>query len=197
MEEQTTRTGGRFSALMLWGLCVALLLGPALLVWTVRTAAYAAQCEPGPYACSGMLLGGGLRDALELAWSIDTSVTMLIGVSILATLAAFRARKPILGTLSLLLLPILSPVLPMLAVLSAKYPDCPISTDGIGSCELWGAQMGMSFHTAASVPDIIYGITPYTFALTLMLGLLGWFFARPKEPAPPHAMAQMRRFMDE
>jgi hypothetical protein len=199
MEELDTPKSFKFRALMVWSLCVVLLLGPSLLVWIVRAAAYAGNCEPGPQPCEGIYLGGGLRDALDLAWAIDTNVTLLIGVSILATLAAFRAHKPMLGTLSLLLLPILSPILPMLAVLVSKYPDCPVSTDGIGSCLLWGAQMGMSFHTAAGVTDIIYAIVPYTFALTLMLGLLGWFFARPRQRQPTHAMAQMqmRRIIDD
>lgn len=199
MEELDTPNKPRFRALMVWALCVAVLLGPSLLVWIVRAAAYGANCEPGPAACQGMVLGGGLRDALDLAWAVDTNVTLLIGLSIVATLAAFRACKPLLGTLSLLLLPILSPVLPMLAVWVSRYPDCPVSTDGIGSCLLWGAQMGMTFHTAAGVTDIIYAIVPYTFALTLMLGLLGWFFARPRVRQPTHAMAQMqmRRIIDD
>ncbi len=180
------------ATLTAWGLCVALLLGPAALVWIVRGAAYAAQCQPGPDLCHGMTLGAGLRDTLSLAWYLTTETSLLIGVSIIATLAAFRAHRPLLGTMSLLLLPILSLVLPMIAVLVSKYEDCPVSTDGIGSCTLWGASMGMSFHTAAMVPDIIYGIAPYTFALTLMLGLLGFFFARPHALPPPDPMSHMR-----
>jgi hypothetical protein len=176
-----------------WGLCVAVLLGPAALVWIVRGAAFAAQCEPGPGLCAGMPIGAGMRDALFLAWMVSTDALLLIGLSIIATLAAFRACRPLLGTLSLLLLPILSPVLPMIAVLVSRYEDCPVSTDGIGSCVLWGASMGMSFHTAAIARDFVYGIVPYTFALTVMLGLLGFFFARPRAPAPPHPMEQMRR----
>jgi hypothetical protein len=176
-----------------WAVCIAVLLGPALLVWIVRAVAFAAQCEPGPGPCHGMPLGAGLRDALSLSWAVSTSTTILVGVSILATLFAFRAHRPLLGTLSLLLLPIVSPVLPMIAVLISRYEDCPVSTDGIGSCQLWGASMGMSFHTAAIARDFVYGVVPYTFALAVMLGLLGFFFARPRQPAPPHPMEQMRR----
>jgi hypothetical protein len=144
-----------------------------------------------------MPLGGGLRDTLELAWAVSTHTWFLIGVSIIATLAAFRSYRPMLGTLTLFLLPILSLVLPMLAVLVSRWEDCPVSTDGIGSCQLWGAAMGMSFHTAAQARDIVYGIVPYTFSLTVMLGLLGFFFARPRYVPPPHPMAHMRRFEDE
>ena len=179
-----------------WGVCVAVLLGPAVLVWMVRGAAYALQCEPGPGLCAGMPIGAGLRDALSLAWAVSTDALLLVGLSIIATLAAFRAHRPLLGTLSLLLLPILSPVLPMIAVFVSRYEDCPVSTDGIGSCMLWGASMGMSFHTAAIARDFVYGIVPYTFSLTVMLGLLGFFFARPRAPAPPHPMEQMRRMTD-
>jgi len=186
------------SALAIWGVCVALLLGPSALVWIVRSAAYAGQCMPGPEPCHGMLLGAGLRDALELAWAVSTNSFFLIAVSITATLAAFMARRPLLGTMSLLLLPILALVLPMLAVFTSRYDDCAINNDGIGNCMLWGANMGMSFHTAAGVPDIVYGLMPFTFALTLMLGLLGWFFARPRhDNRPQHLSAQMRHFEEQ
>lgn len=180
-----------------WGVCVSILMGPAVLVWIVRGVAYAVQCNPGPGLCHGIPLGAGLRDTLELAWAVSTHTWFLIGLSIIATLAAFRSYRPMLGTLTLLLLPILSLVLPMLAVLFSRWDDCPVSTDGIGSCQLWGASMGMSFHTAAQARDIIYGIVPYTFSLTVMLGLLGFFFARPRPVPPPHPMAHMRSFDDD
>ncbi len=196
MEGHEGHTQNRHTALTVWGACVALLLGPSLLVWIVRGTGYALHCAPGPNLCHGIMLGGGLRDTLSLAWSISTSTFLLIATSIVATLAGFFARRPLLGTLSLLLLPILALVLPMLAVFTAKYDDCPVSSDGIGNCTLWGAQMGMSFHTAASVPDIIYGIAPFSFSLALMLGLLGWFFSRPRERPKSHAAIQMRRFGD-
>lgn len=175
-----------------WGICVAILLGPALLVWIVRAIAFAAGCTPGPGACHGIPLGAGLRDALMLNWAVSTSALFLVGLSLIATLAAFRACRPMLGTLTMLLLPILAPLLPMLAVLLSRYDDCPISTDGIGSCTLWGASMGMSFHNAPIARDLVYGIVPYTFALTVMLGIIGFFFARPRRPPPPDAMTQMR-----
>ena len=198
MDGQENIAGNKHTALTVWGVCVALLLGPSLLVWIVRGAAYAMQCQPGPELCHGMMLGGGLRDALTLAWGVSTNTLFLIAVSIAATLAAFAARRPLLGTLSLLLLPILALVLPMVAVLTSRYGDCAVNNDGIGNCTLWGTQMGMSFHTAAGVPDIIYGLMPFSFSLTLMLGLLGWFFARPREVRPStHLSAQMRHFEDE
>jgi hypothetical protein len=198
MEGQKKISKNKHTALTIWAVCVALLLGPSALVWLVRGVAYAVQCQPGPLPCHGMMLGGGLRDALALAWSVSTNTFFLVTVSITATLAAFTARRPLLGTLSLLLLPILALVLPMVAVLSARYSDCAVNNDGIGNCTLWGAQMGMNFHTAASVPDIVYGLMPYSFALTLMLGLLGWFFVRPRERRlPPQLSAQMRHFVDE
>ena len=54
--------------------------------------------------------------------------------------------------------------------------------------------MGKSFHTAATVPDMIYGVVPYTFALALMIGVLGWFLSRPKPPPGTPATARIRRF---
>ncbi len=180
-----------------WAICVAILLGPSVLVWIVRATAFAAQCAPGPEVCHGIPLGAGLRDTLMLSWAISTSTLFLVGLSLIATLAAFRACRPLLGTLSMLLLPILAPVLPMLAVLLSRYDNCPVSTDGIGSCILWGASMGMSFHNAPIARDLVYGIVPYTFALTVMLGIIGFFFARPRRPPPPDLMTQLRRLSDD
>jgi hypothetical protein len=195
MQGHDTHAEKRRAALTVWGVCVTLLLGPALLVWIVRGVALGAQCAPGPELCRGMMLGGGLHDTLSLAWIIGTNAFFLIGLSLVATLAAFVAHRPLLGTLSMLLLPILAPVLPMFAVYISKYDGCPVSNDGIGSCTLWGAQMGMSFHTAASVPDMIYGIADFSFALAVVLGILGWFFARPRPKAPTQStILAMRRF---
>ncbi len=83
--------------------------------------------------------------------------------------------------------------LPMLAVIASRYDGCQINPDGIGDCTLWGAKMGMAFHAAAQVPDRIAAFAPYSFSLALMLGVLGWFFARPR---PQHATAHTYRFPD-
>lgn len=192
MAGQEIHETNKHTALTIWGVCTTLLLGPSLLVWIVRGIGYGANCAPGPDLCQGMMLGGGLRDTLGLAWSVSTNTLFLIAVSLIATLAAFCARRPMVGTLSLLLLPVLALALPMLAVRSAMFDGCQVNNDGIGTCMLWGAQMGMSFHTAATVIDILVAITPYSFALSVMLGLIGWFFARPRPPKPlQHTGMQM------
>ena len=36
---------------------------------------------------------------------------------------------------------------------------------------------------------MIYGFVPYSFALALMIGVLGWFLSRPKPPPAIHATA--------
>ncbi|GAA0548551.1 uncharacterized membrane protein YhaH (DUF805 family) [Rhizomicrobium palustre] len=179
--------------LIAWALCVAVLLGPAALVWFVRVVALIAGCAPGPGLCHGLPLGAGFRDALNFCWAISANPYIVIGLSIVAALLAFRIFRPMLGTLTLLMLPATALLLPLLAVFVSRYEDCPVSSDGIGSCQLWGASMGMAFHNAALARDMIYNILPYTFALTVMMGLLGFFFARPKPPRAPHAMAHMQR----
>lgn len=175
-----------------WALCVAVLLGPGILVWTVRLGALVAGCAPGADLCRGTPLGAGLRDALNLAWVVPTSPLLLVGLSLAAMLLAFRAFRPLTGTLSLLVLPISTALIPILAVLSARYEGCAVSADALGNCQLWGAAMGMSFHNAEIARDVIFGIFPYTVALTMMLGVLGFFFARPKPPAETSAMEKMR-----
>jgi hypothetical protein len=181
-------------ALIIWALCAAVLLGPSVLVWIVRGVGFAAQCAPGPDPCRGMQLGGGLRDALALAWSVGTDILLTIVLAVIAAVACFAARRPLMGALSLVLFPILTPVLPMLAVYVSRYDGCEINPDGIGTCMLWGARMGRSFHTAAAVPDMVYGAVPYSFAVALMVSLIGWFLTRPKPRAPVHATARARRF---
>ena len=184
-------------ALIVWALCIAVLLGPAVLVWIVRGVGFAAQCAPGPDPCRGIALGGGLRDALSLAWGVGTDVLLMMVLALIASVACFAARRPLSGAVCLVLLPIVTPVLPMLAVFVSRYDGCEINPDGIGTCILWGAKMGRSFHTAATIPDMIYGFVPYSFALALMVSLLGWFLARPKPQPAMHATARMRRFEDD
>ena len=142
-----------------------------------------------------MMLGGGLRDALSLAWSVGTNMIVLFALALTAAIAGLVARHPLLAASSLLLLPLAALILPMGAVYSATYPGCQVSEAGIGDCRLWGAQMGMSFHFAASVPWTIYGFAPYSFSLALMLGAIGWFLlhARPRG----HATASARRVPDD
>ena len=183
MEEQGTHDIRRH-ALTVWAVCIVILLGPSLLVWIVRGMGFAMGCVPGPGPCRNLTLGGGLGDTLALAWSVGTNLFALIAISFVAMLAAFFARRPMLGRMSLLLLPILTLLLPMLAVYTAKYDDCAVSSDGIGSCTLWGAPMGMSFHTAASAADMIFAITPYCFAFSVMMGLIGWSSRGRKRPRP-------------
>lgn len=185
--------------LLIWSVCAATLLLPSLMVWIVRGSAYALQCEPGPELCQGWLpFGGGLRDTLGLAWGLSTHTFALVGIAFIASLAALFARKPLLAAASLLLLPIAALVLPLVAVLSATYPGCGINEAGIGDCTLWGARQGMSFHNSATVQGLIYSFAPYSFSLALMLGILGWFFARPHHALPPpraaaHAMHRFPR----
>ena len=184
-------------AALVIGLCLAVLLGPSLLVWVIRGAGFAAQCAPGPQLCRGMTLGGGLHDALALAWTIGTDFVLVIVLATMTAVACFATRRPLSGGLALLFLPILPSLLPMLAVYVSRYDGCDINPDGIGSCVLWGMSMGGAFHTAAKVPDLIYGFVPYSFAIALMVGVIGWFLTRPKATPPPHATARIRRFDDE
>lgn len=189
------RSGRRNRAALLWTIGVLALVGPSLAVWIVRGIAYGVHCAPGPDACNGLPLGFALRDALAVSWMLPGNSLLLITVAVATTVAGFFARRPITAALCLLILPIAALVAPMLAVYSAVYPGCDVNEAGVGDCLLWGARMGMSFHTAAVVPWMIYGFAPYSFALALMLGLLGWFFSQPR-PARSHAMARMKR-LDE
>jgi hypothetical protein len=185
----------RNTALLIWLAFVALLLGPSLLVWTVRGIGAAAQCAPGPELCHGIALGGGLRDALLLAWSIGSNTLFLVAAALSAAIAGMCARRPLLGASTLLLLPLATLMLPMAAVYSAAYEGCAVNEAGIGDCRLWGVHMGMSFHLAANAPWLIYGFAPYSFSLALMLGIVEWFFAR--ERTRGHATARAHRFPDD
>lgn len=195
MDEEHEGRTRRPTALQIWSACTVFLLGPSLLVWIVRGVAAAAQCAPGPQLCRGMALGGGLRDALSLAWATSTDTTILVTVALVAAIACLFARRPMLAASTLLLMPFAALILPMSAVYLSMYQGCPVSEAGIGDCTLWGAQMGMSFHTAASVPWLIYGFAPYSVSLALMLGAIGWFLLRAR-PAG-HATANPHRFPEE
>lgn len=172
--------------LLIWSVCAATLLLPSILVWIVRGSAYVMRCVPNAELCYGHSFGGGLRDTLGLAWGIpNTSTIILVGLAFVAATAALFARKPLLSAASMLLLPIAALVLPMIAVLSAIPMSCTLNEAGVGECTLWGADQNMSFHHAVMVQSAIYGFAPYSFALSLMMGILGWFFARPHHAIPP------------
>ena len=184
----------RNPAHIVWGSAVVILIAPAILVWIIRAVGYVESCPPGPQLCNGMPLGFGLKDALELAWALPTNTLLMIVVAVGATVAGLFCRRPLLAAACLLILPVAALALPMLAVASARYDGCSVDESGVGDCVLWGANMGMSFHTAAQVTGIVFDFFPYSFALALMLGLLGWFFSQPKPArSHAHAMARMKR----
>lgn len=185
-------------ALIVFVLCLTILLGPSVLAWIIRGVGFAAQCAPGPDLCRGITLGGGLRDALSLAWGVGTDTLLVLVLTTIMAVSCFAARRVLAGVLCLLVLPVLPSVLPMLAVFVSKFDGCEINADGVGNCTLWGADMGKSFHIAATVPDMVYGFMPYSCALALMIGLIGWFLSRPKQiqATAHHATASMRRFGD-
>jgi hypothetical protein len=170
----------RTNVTTLWSVCAALLLAPSLLVWFVRGVGYGLRCAPGPGLCHGFTLGGGLRDALDLAWLLGANPLAAVAIAFIAALLALAARRPLTAGLSLLVLPIAALVLPTLAVWVSEYDGCQVNEAGVGDCTLWGAQMGMAFHQAARTPDMVYAIAPYSFALALMVGTIGFLFFRPE-----------------
>jgi hypothetical protein len=164
-----------------WGTCIALLVVPALLVWIVRGSAYAMSCDPTPSLCHGLALGGGMRDALDLSWFIGLDTLLCIGIAFVASLAMLKARHPLVAALSMLLLPVVALALPALAVFTAWNADCMPNEEAVGDCLLWGAKLGLSAHNAVQAEYAIFGMAPYTFALALMIGVIGFLFFRPHE----------------
>jgi len=179
-DDAPPRAEPRSYAFLIWGACAAILLVPSLLVWFVRVTALVLQCAPGADVCRGLALGGGLRDTLNLAWFVGDDPLVTFALAITAAVAALIAMRPLLAALTLLLMPILALLVPTLAVLSALYDGCKASETGVGSCVLWGEQMGMSVHRAAMTTGPIYDIVPYCFSLALMIGVIGFLFFRPK-----------------
>jgi hypothetical protein len=167
-------------AMGVWCFCATLLLGPSVLVWLVRLSALGMGCEPGPDLCRNIAVGGGLRDTLDLAWLIGSNSLISLGIAFAAAIVALRLRRPLLASLSLMILPLTALVLPTLAVYTALYSGCEANEAGVGDCVLWGARMGMSFHRAAMAPWIVYGVVPYSFTFALMIGAIGLLFFRQR-----------------
>jgi hypothetical protein len=180
MERGAPNRHARPHALSVWYLCATLLLGPSVLVWLVRLTVLGMGCAPGPGLCRSVAVGGGLRDTLELAWFIGSNSLASLAIAFAAAIVALRLRRPLMASLSLMILPLAALVLPTLAVYTALYSGCEANEAGVGDCVLWGAQMGMSFHRAAMAPWIIYGIVPYSFALAMVIGAIGLLFFRPR-----------------
>ncbi len=170
----------RHRELTVWLICAIILIVPSLLVLSVRGTALALHCAPGPQLCNGMALGGGLRDALDLAWFVANDTLVSIGIALIAALAALKARRPLMAALTMLILPVAALVLPWAAVFTSLHPDCAPNEDGVGECVLWGAKMGMSVHNAARAESLVFSMVAYTFALALMIGVIGLLFFRPR-----------------
>jgi len=166
--------------LWIWLAIAAALLGPALLAWGVRGFAFVLSCEPGPAICHGMPLGNYLHSLLDLAWLIGTNTFETLMVALAAAIAALFAKRPLFAALTLLALPLAALILPSFAVFYSTYADCMPNEAGVGDCVLWGSHMGMAFHRAAMAPWIIYAIMPFAFALSLMVGAIGFVFCRER-----------------
>lgn len=180
-----------------WGLCVFIMTGPALIGWLLRLTVFATGCHAGADACVDEGISEALRILLSLSWAVAGSIFWLLFFAFLAALAAFFRRKPLTGTLSFFLLPLVASVLPLMLVYVTRYDGCQINPDGVGDCVLWGTRMGWSFHSAASMQDRLFDLMPTLAGLTVMLGMLGWFFAHPnkRRPKPNEKMAmEMRQF---
>jgi len=171
---------GRGKALWVWFILAMALLGPALLAWGVRGIAFAFSCKPGPEICHGLPLGYVLHSTLDLAWFIGTNTFAALMVALAAGIAALFAKRPLFAALSLLALPLATLVLPSFAVFYSTYGGCQPNESGIGDCLLWGSHMGMAFHHAAMAPWLIYALMPYAFALSLMVGAIGFMFCRER-----------------
>lgn len=164
-----------------WMICIALLVVPSVLVWIVRASALGMSCDPTPALCHGLALGGGMRDALDLAWFVGLDTMLVIAIALVASIAMLKARHPLVAALTMLLLPVASLAFPALAVFSAWNADCMPNEEAVGDCLLWGAKLGMSAHNAVTAEYAIFAMVPYTFALALMIGVIGFLFFRPYE----------------
>ena len=96
-----------------------------------------------------------------------------------AAVLALSVRRPLMAAMGLLLLPIAAVALPSLAVVLSTYAGCQINEDGIGDCVLWARKGRVRRAPIAS--STRYDTVPYSFALALMVGTIGFVFFRPKE----------------
>lgn len=167
-------------AIRVWLICAAILLVPSLIVWIVRGVGFGLHCVPGPGMCGNLPVGMALHQALKIAWFLPMQPFIAVALGFVAAIAAMLARRPLLATISMLLLPTASLALPTMAVYFSMYPDCPVSDTGIGNCALWGDHMGMAFHNAAIAPTSIDDFVPYVFALAVMIGIIAFAFFRPR-----------------
>jgi hypothetical protein len=164
-----------------WAICIALLILPSVLVWIVRGSALAMSCASTPDLCHGLALGNGFRDALELAWFVGLDTLLIVCIGFVAAVTMLIAHRPLVAALTMLLLPVASLAFPALAVFSVWNADCMPNEEAVGDCLLWGAKLGMAAHNAVAAEYAIFAMVPYTFALALMIAVIGFLFFRPYE----------------
>jgi hypothetical protein len=178
VEQPIKKNGVAAMGTRIWLVFLALLLVPALAAWVVRLIGFAFSCSPEASDCLSQpfdgMMGAALKGTLDLAWLVSINTVVMLGLALIASIAAIIALRPVSAAATMLLAPLASLVLPKLLVNATAYNGCAVNVDGLGDCKVWGEGMGMAFHHAAFARQLFYAETPIVVAGALVVGLLGW-----------------------
>lgn len=174
-----------------WWSAVSLMIAPVILAWSVRAAAFATDCQPGPTACFDTLFGNGLgpalKDFLDLSWLVGAGFLLTPTLTTIAALAAALSARPLRAGISALFLPLLALLLPILLVMASRPDACAAAVEGVATpCALWGSAMEQSFSRADTAKTLVFGYLLPAGGGALGAFVLGWItralyrqFARP------------------
>jgi hypothetical protein len=155
-------------------LCISLLL-PISLATLLAFIGKAAGCQMvGETAdlcqVAGLNLGQSIKFLVDWTWAFPTlslvqvpfvGIAVLIGLLILIHKSFQGWSRALIGFLCVWYLGFGPPTVGILFVAYfASQGQCSINEGGVGACYLFGLDMGTTFHTAASLPWLIFILLP-------------------------------------
>lgn len=127
--------------------------------------------QAGVCVVAGVNLGEALKAALDAAWTwplVAGGLLMLVLAGI-ATLAAHRAFSSFVGrfvaggvVVAIALIGLV--IVPVILVTVIAPQSCQINEAAVGDCSLYGVAQGMSTHSAAVAPWLLFFVAPAALA---------------------------------
>ena len=164
----------RVVPILVWLGALAILLAPVLAALGLTGLATLGGCavaQAAPCRVAGFDIGLSLKSTLDMAWSVPVAIGGLwpLALALVATLAAHRAfdgfgARFLFGGLVVAIALLATILAPMAFVFGIAPETCEINEGGVGDCVLYGVEQGMSTHSAAVAPWLLFILGPAALA---------------------------------
>ncbi len=176
MTEPSSRR--RVWPVVIWLGALIVMLGAVFWALGVITLAAVAGCRidaAAPCLVAGLNLGETLKASLDAAWMTPVTAggLWLVALALVATIAAHRAFDSFIvrflaGGVTVALTLLATIVAPVVLVIAIVHTGCQINEGGVGDCLLYGVAQGMSTHSAAVAPWMLFILGPAALAYAVI-----------------------------